>query len=377
MLKIDPAKYTILVVDDNKTNIILASTILKRVGYRILTATSGKEALELVEIDMPDLILLDIMMPEMDGYEVAKHLKFNENTKNIAIVFLTALTETKNEVRGFIEGANDYLHKPIKADILRARVLYLLEQIQYKRIIEQQSIELQKTIANRDKIYSIIAHDLRSPLATSLMIHNMLLLNLDKKIIGEEMHEMLEDANRITENTYTLLDNLLKWSKSQINRLKLTFQDIYISDMIDAMLEIINHTVAYKKLEIITDISDKILVSVDVDTVKTILRNLLSNAIKFSNEGGRIYIKQESDDKNVYLQIKDEGIGIKDEDKDKLFNNESFTTFGTKNEEGSGLGLFICKDFIEKNGGEISFESTYGEGTTFTISLPKATQLAQ
>lgn len=372
MVTIDPAKYTILVVDDNATNIMLISVILRKVGYRLLTASNGKEALVSVNKERPDLILLDIMMPDMNGYEVAQRLKKNDETKDIAIIFVTALTGVNDEVRGFIEGANDYIYKPIKADVLRARVLYVLQQVAYVRIIEQQQRELQATITNRDKIYSIITHDLRSPMATLIMIHNMLLYNTDKDTVGEEAYDMLEDANRIIDSTFILLDNLLKWSKLQMNSLKLTFVEMNMTDMVLSIVETCGYIATYKKLKIITDVvgQDIALVSVDIDTLKTVIRNLLSNAVKFSNDGGHIYVTLDSDDENVYIHIKDEGVGIKDENKDKIFSNDNFTTFGTKNEEGSGLGLSICQDFVAKNGGKIWFESTYGVGTTFTVSLP-------
>ena len=371
IVTIDPTKYTILIVDDNSTNVMLITAVLKKIGYRLLTAYSGEEALASVASDRPDLILLDVMMPNMDGYEVARRLKGSDETKDIVIIFVTALTESTNEVRGFVEGADDYISKPIKADVLRVRIAYLLQQLEYTRIIEQQQYKLQMTIANRDKIHSIIAHDLRSPLATLTMIHNMLLHNMNQDAIGEDMYEMLEDANRIIDSTFILLDNLLKWSKLQMNSLKLTFADINLENMILSIVESSGYIATYKKLKIITDLSDKSIVSVDIDTLKTVIRNLLSNAIKFSNDGGSIYVALTSDDDNVYFHVKDEGVGIKEEDQGKLLGDDNFTTFGTKNEEGSGLGLSICKDFVAKNGGEISFESTYGVGTTFTISLPK------
>ena len=371
MITIDPAKYTILIVDDNATNVMLISSILKKIGYKLLTAFSGEEALASVNKERPDLILLDIMMPNMDGFEVAQRLKKSDETKDIAIIFVTAMTESINEVRGFVEGASDYICKPIKADVLRTRIVYLLQQIEYKRTIEMQRYSLQKAIENRDKIHSIIAHDLRSPLATLTMIHNMLLLNLEKEVIGEDMYEMLEDANRVTDSTFILLDNLLKWSKLQMNSLKLTFANIDIRNMITSVVESSGYIAAYKKIEITADMPDEMMVSVDIDTMKTVFRNLLSNAIKFSTDGGHIYVTSDSDDENIYLHFKDEGVGIKDENKNKLLGDDNFTTFGTKNEEGSGLGLSICKDFIGKNGGKIWFESTYGVGTTFSVSLPR------
>lgn len=210
MIKIDPAKYTILVVDDNATNVLLIREIIKRVGYSVLTAASGDEVFDLLHRGAkPDLILLDIMMPEMNGYQVAKQLRQSDDSRDVAIVFLTALTESKDEVRGFMEGGDDYISKPINAGVLCARILYILEQLEYKRIIKSQRVELQEAIGKCNELNSIIANNLHEPLVDLATISNMLLHKIDKLVVGDEVYGLLERASEIADASSTQLENLL------------------------------------------------------------------------------------------------------------------------------------------------------------------------
>lgn len=363
--------FTILVVDDNPTNIMLVKAMLKKSGYVINTADGGKEALDKIEINKPDLILLDVMMPGISGFDLAKILKNDDSTKDISIIFITALDDATDVEIGFMVGGDDYITKPIRPEELSSRILNQIKKIHALRIIERQHSELQKTIDSRDRMYSIIAHDLRSPMGTIKMINNMLVESIDKSSIDDALYEMLESANQISEDTFVLLDNLLKWTKSQLNRLSISFTEASLVPLVKDVVQLYQKIAESKNVKIELGVLSDVDLCIDIELIKTVIRNLLSNAIKFSKENGIIQVSILDSGDTVIVNIKDNGVGINDENKGEVLVSDGFTTYGTKNEEGSGLGLSLCKDFIEKHNGKLWFESVYGEGTTFSFSIPK------
>ena len=371
-IAIKPEDYTILAVDDIATNIMLLKAVLSRAKYKIVTASGGFEALEKVAEVNPDLILLDIMMPDMDGYEVLKRLKADPAHEDIPVIFLTALHNPEDIVKGFKFGASDYISKPFNHEELITRVAHHIYLAAAQRTIMQQRDELQATVEARDKMYSVIAHDLRSPIGTLKMVFNMLSINLTADQIGEDSFEMISMGNNITESTFMLLDNLLKWTKSQIGRMNTVFQEVDISEVVLFASKMSDVVAQVKNIEVEYDIPEAITVSCDVDMVKTIMRNLMSNAIKYSQEGGKIVVSVRETPTHAAISVRDNGIGIKEEDIPKLLNPEThYTTYGTKNEEGSGLGLQLVQDLTHRNGGTLTIESKEGEGSTFTFTIAK------
>ncbi|WP_195499010.1 hybrid sensor histidine kinase/response regulator [Alistipes timonensis] len=371
-IAIKPEDYTILAVDDIATNIMLLKAVLSRAKYKIVTASGGFEALEKVAEVNPDLILLDIMMPDMDGYEVLKRLKADPAHEDIPVIFLTALHNPEDIVKGFKFGASDYISKPFNHEELITRVAHHIYLAAAQRTIMQQRDELQATVEARDKMYSVIAHDLRSPIGTLKMVFNMLSINLTADQIGEDSFEMISMGNDITESTFMLLDNLLKWTKSQIGRMNTVFQEVDISEVVLFASKMSDVVAQVKNIEVEYDIPEAITVSCDVDMVKTIMRNLMSNAIKYSQEGGKIVVSVRETPTHAAISVRDNGIGIKEEDIPKLLNPEThYTTYGTKNEEGSGLGLQLVQDLTHRNGGTLTIESKEGEGSTFTFTIAK------
>ncbi len=371
-IAIKPEDYTILAVDDIATNIMLLKAVLSRAKYKIVTASGGFEALEKVAEVNPDLILLDIMMPDLDGYEVLKRLKADPAHEDIPVIFLTALHNPEDIVKGFKFGASDYISKPFNHEELITRVAHHIYLAAAQRTILQQRDELQATVEARDKMYSVIAHDLRSPIGTLKMVFNMLSINLTADQIGEDSFEMISMGNNITESTFMLLNNLLKWTKSQIGRMNTVFQEVDISEVVLFASKMSDVVAQVKNIEVEYEIPGPITVSCDVDMVKTIMRNLMSNAIKYSQEGGKIVVAVSETPTHAAISVRDNGIGIKEEDIPKLLNPEThYTTYGTKNEEGSGLGLQLVQDLTHRNGGSLTIESKEGEGSTFTFTIAK------
>lgn len=371
-MQINPAEFKLLVVDDVQTNVLLLKALLGKEGYGILVANNGQEALEVIRNENPDLILLDVMMPGMDGFEVAERLKSEEFRCEIPIIFLTALDDTQSIVNGFKLGVGDFISKPFRKEELMVRIKHQLSLVAARRIIEEKSEELRKTIAGRDKMYSVIAHDLRSPMASMKMLLNTIMMSVEKDKIDPDIFDMLEMSNKTSEEVFSLLDNLLKWTKSQLGKLTVIPQKLDISGLADGVVEVMNSVAEVKHIKLIRTDHESFFVYVDIEMIKSILRNLISNAVKFSNPDSEIKVGIKAEDGKVIVSVTDSGKGIKKEDQHKLLKDSThFTTYGTNSEEGSGLGLLLCRDFARKNGGELWFESEENLGSVFSFSLPQ------
>ena len=371
-MQINPAEFKLLVVDDVQTNVLLLKALLSKDGYGILVANNGQEALEVIRNENPDLILLDVMMPGMDGFEVAERLKSEEYRCEIPIIFLTALDDTQSIVNGFKLGAGDFISKPFRKEELMVRIKHQLSLVAARRIIEEKNEELRKTIAGRDKMYSVIAHDLRSPMASMKMLLNTIMMSVEKDKIDPDIFDMLEMSNKTSEEVFSFLDNLLKWTKSQLGKLTVIPQKLDISGLADGVVEVMNSVAEVKHIKLIRTDHESFFVYVDIEMIKSVLRNLISNAVKFSNPDSEIKVGIKAEDGKVIVSVTDSGKGIKKEDQHKLLKDSThFTTYGTNSEEGSGLGLLLCRDFARKNGGELWFESEENLGSVFSFSLPQ------
>ena len=375
-MKINPSEYKILIVDDVAPNVLLLKALLGREKYNIVSATSGKEALDLAVRENPDLILLDVMMPEMDGFEVARRMREDEKLGKRPVIFLTALDDAQSVVKGFQMGGNDFISKPFRKEELLVRISHQLSLVEAKRIILRQTEELQKTIDARDKLYSVIAHDLRSPMASMKMLLNTIMMSVTRDDMDPDLFDMLEMSNKTSEEVFALLDNLLKWTKSQLGKITIVPQVVDIAELTHGVMDVIASVAAIKNIKVEMKTTDKFEVTVDIEMIKSVIRNLLSNAIKFSHNDTVVEVSVREEKGEVVVSVKDHGVGIKSENQAKLLHDVShFTTYGTASEEGSGLGLLLCRDFVRKNGGRLWFVSTENIGSEFSFSLPKAESL--
>jgi signal transduction histidine kinase len=326
---------------------------------------NGKEALNFVKKIIPDLILMDIMMPEMDGYETCKNLKSNEITNNIPVIFLTAKVETDDIVKGFEVGGVDYVTKPFKKEELLARVRTHLK-------LKKTEMELLELISMKDRLFSIIGHDLRSPLGTLMMMMESLAdpdSNYNEAEIKKYM-SMLKDSSK---TAFNLLENLLNWARSQQKLVQFNFTMNNVKEIVDENIKILLNTAESKSISINHNIDSTLTALFDKNCIMTVIRNLISNALKFTPDGGSINISAEKSDEYVEIAIADNGVGMSKESVEKLFRNNLIqSTRGTKGEKGTGLGLLLCKDFVEGNNGKIRAESEEAKGTTIFFTLPLA-----
>lgn len=368
--KINRSDYKILIVDDVVSNVLLLKILLTNEKFQICTASNGRECIEKTKSEHPDLILLDVMMPDLNGFDTAVILKNDPETANVPIIFLTALNTPSDLVQGFKVGASDFLTKPFNKEELIVRVMQQISLVAARRIIMEQNEELRHTISNRDKMYSVIAHDLRSPMASIRMVLNLFVSTVSPEMIGQELYDLIDKANRESEETHSLLDNLLKWTKSQMGRLNVVYQDFEINDVVLGVVDIFVIIAETKHIRLNCNLgTENLKVHADTDMLNTVIRNFLSNAIKFSNENSTIDITVARSGDFARISVRDHGVGISEDRIASLFSSGK-NTYGTKNEEGSGLGLQLCKDFAVKNGGDVEVESVHGEGSTFSVLVP-------
>lgn len=368
----------ILIVDDIPKNLQVLSSILNTEGYQIAFASGGNQALSVVENTLPDLILLDIMMPDMDGFEVCERLKSNPATASIPVIFLSGKVETEDIVKGFRLGAVDYVTKPFNAIELLSRVKNHLDLkfskdaiINYNKQLTEYQQELEQVIASKDKFFSIIAHDLRGPFSGFIGLSE-LLVDEYKNLAPEDISSIAESMHKAAKKLFEFLENLLEWSRSQMGKIEFRPSKLDLFDAIDRAFAVLSFTADNKQISLINNIEKNVFVDADNNMLNTILRNLISNGIKFTKPGGfvKIYTETNSND-YITIKVEDNGIGMTDEAKEKVFRIDSkYSTPGTNSESGTGLGLVLCRELVEKHNGKISVESEKSQGTIFSFTLP-------
>ena len=361
----------ILIIDDIAENIKVAANVLKKQNFNISYAQSGKAGIARAEKVRFDLILLDIMMPEMDGFEVCRRLKHNEKTKEIPVIFLTAKADEDSLRKGFDAGGVDFITKPFKVTELIAR---MNTHIQLKFVQEQLSKtneEIRLANENKDKLLSIIAHDLRNPFSV-LITFSKLIMDSYEEFSKEDILTYMKSFYDTSKQGFNLLDNLLKWSKSQTGKMEIIREKLDMNDLTEETITLLNSQALNKNIKLYNNVPKNLYAFADTNMILTVLRNLITNAIKFTDKGGKVEIFGEIKDTQVIIQVKDTGVGIAADDVPKIFRIDiKHSTSGTEGERGTGLGIILCKEFIEKNNGTLSVESQPGKGSTFFFSLPK------
>jgi signal transduction histidine kinase len=240
--------------------------------------------------------------------------------------------------------------------------------------LKQSEIELQELNMDKDRFISILGHDLKNPLYTLQSISKLLAENIQEYETAE-IEAILKEINQTTRITLDLLEDILKWTKAQSGKIPFNTQKLAFTDIYENIVEVLGSNAISKNIKINRLASDTLCLVADRDMLLTIMRNLLSNAIKFTHSGGEINIMAEENSDYVSISISDNGIGIAPGDLDKLFKiSKVHTTKGTAREQGTGLGLLLCKEFVEKHGGKILVESEEGKGSTFNFTLPTITE---
>lgn len=364
-------KQKIFIVDDNTVNIkVLSETLRKR--YDISFAKDGFEALSIIPETKPDLVLLDIMMPGLDGYEVCKKLKSERNTKDIPVIFITTRDTREDEKKGFDCGAVDYIKKPFRSEIVLARVKTHLELKRHRDELHEVVTERTSQLIHSDRLATIgtiasaIAHEIKNPLFfisgnIELIQQYIEIGNLEK--IPGKIEKIFDGIGRISR----LTDGLNSYSRHSSSN----FLICSIGDVVRDSIAIISHNLRHKNITLsYENIPEELKIHCDFQKLSQIFVNLINNAMDaIGNAGGQILINAEKDGNTIIIKVIDDGPGIPEEDMKDVFT--PYVTSKERN-EGTGLGLFIVKRIIEDHQGTISLSNTSGKGTEFVITLPAA-----
>ncbi len=361
----------LLVVDDLPDNSFLIQAILAEEGYQIDVEDNGKSALARIEQTPPDLVLLDVMMPEMDGYEVTRQIRQNHDLPFIPILLITAYDQP-SLVKGLDLGADDFVRKPVEVDELLARVRSLLR---LKHSIDERD----QMAKQREDFVSRLAHDLRTPLVAA---DRMMNLFLDGALgeLSPTMKEATTTLTRSNQNLLEMVNTLLQVYRYEARRQTLNIQTVDLKGLVQDVVQELKPLVGQKGLALNLDLTaDLPPLQGDRVELRRVLTNLLGNAIKFTDKGWiRVRLTQTISHKHtsgkhkqptdwVVLEVEDTGSGISPEDQALLFNRFQQ---GHHHRVGSGLGLYLSRYIVEAHQGVIIVTSELGQGSCFTVRLP-------
>jgi len=420
---------TILIIDDQPKNLAVIGDYLMKCGFTILVSQTGTGGLRRARDLKPDLILLDILMPDMDGFETCRRLKADESTKNIPVIFMTALTSVEDKVKGFELGGVDYITKPIQYEEVLARVkthlqivnqkkklrlqasvlrkinIHLKKEIETRKAAERelQSLneeleyriksrteELSKTaeklrVANiklekankellkidtiKTEFVALASHELRTPLTSILGYAQTLLASysqMDNSMRADVLSTIVSESKRLS----ALIGNLLDISKIENRNFNIVIEPFDVGEVIERVINALNLPSGFP-LTVHNMVPDKHRVVGNQEKTGQVIRNLLDNALRYVKNEGQITIEIKETDEFIRVGISDTGPGIRPEEQEKIFE-KFYRIRDEKNRSfGSGLGLSIASNIIEAQGGRIWVESKYGKGSTFYFTLPK------
>jgi len=361
----------ILVVDDNQMNLMVMRSMFKYQNYQVHYADCGEKALEMARQLRPDMILLDVVMPDLSGFEVCRILKEEDYFKDIPVIFITAADEIEFIINGFEAGGVDYITKPFRKEEIMLRIKTHFEL----KLTRDQLVETTQTLMDlnkvKDRLFSIIGHDLRGPIGNVKMVLEFMSKGIIDPTKGEQYRKTVQDLLRTTDEVFSLLENLLAWSTYESGNLSSIPENIVFKEAVASIVNLYQAGINSKRISLKINIDPDHIVYADLNMIKTVVRNLFSNAIKFTPVEGTITFTSRPEGGFVIIGVSDTGTGMPQEVIDKILDpNIYYTSLGLNKESGNGLGLKLCKDFIEKSNGKIWIESVPGKGTTVYFSLP-------
>jgi signal transduction histidine kinase len=384
----------ILIVDDDLENLnVLSASLLSEEGYTVQSVTSGSMALTIARLNPPDLILLDIMMPDMDGYEVCKQLKECETTDDIPIIFLSSLHSVSEKTKAFQLGGADYITKPFQVEEVLARVKHQLTIQRLSRQIKAQNQQLQHEIAQRRKaeaeaisasqakshFLANMSHELRTPLNAILGFSNLM---SHDSLLNPEQQENINIINRSAEHLLELINDVLELSKIEAGIIDLDKQNFDLYRLLDNIEEIFQIKLQQKNISLNFVVAPNVpqYIYTDRKKLRSCLSNLIGNAIKFTPQGSitlRVsFVDEVGDEINItdssshlLFQVEDNGCGVSSDELKKLFDAFTQADAGRKSLQGTGLGLTITRKFVRMMGGEVEVTSTLSKGSIFTFYI--------
>ncbi|CAK8716143.1 histidine kinase [Candidatus Electronema halotolerans] len=364
-------KPILLIIDDIIDNLMLLGEAMSP-EYTVRVATGGRQGLELAaQAPQPDLILLDIMMPGMDGYEVCRSLKADSRTRHIPVIFLSALDKESDELQGLDAGAVDFITKPFKLEIVRARISTQIELLRMRQQLQDARLKAEAASQSKSIFLANMSHEIRTPMSAIIGMTDLAL----EKAADSQQRKYLETVKLSADSLLSLINDILDFSKIEAGQLELDEHPFLLAEAVEAAVRTVSFLSKEKGLAILMDIAEDVPKAVEGDSLRfrQIILNLLSNAIKFSQQGPiRIQVSMaDAGPETVTLQVSviDRGIGIR---ADKI--STIFSAFSQEDSSvsrkfgGTGLGLAICRQLCELMDGDISAQSEQGKGSTFTFT---------
>lgn len=361
---------SVLLVDDRPDNLVALEAVLDPLGHNLVRAGSGEEALKHLLSEEFSVILLDVQMPGMDGFETARQIKQRERTRDVPIIFLTAISrEPDHALLGYSTGAVDYIAKPFDPDALRAKVSVFVELHTKNELLKKQAEELERSNEELQQFAYIASHDLREPLRVICGYLELLREDLGEAA-GPELDTYIRGAMSSASRMQSLIDDLLTYSR--VGAAKPDPVPLDLNAIVDDTLENLGQTIQEQAAEI--KVGELPTVLGDASQISQLFQNLLANAIKFrGSESPRISVSSAREGSRCILTVADNGIGFDPKDSGRVF--EIFQRVHPSSDiSGTGIGLAICKKIVDQHGGRIWVESEPGKGTTFYFSLPVAVQ---
>jgi two-component system sensor histidine kinase/response regulator len=355
----------VLIVDDDPHARLTTASLLETEGYDLYLFSNGREAIDRVEELDPDAILLDVMMPGMDGFEVCQVLKSSPEWQHIPITLVTALDSEEDLVRGLDAGADDFLSKPVRGAELRARVRSMV-RIKERHDTAMAMLRLREDLAN------MIVHDMRSPLTAIIGLSHLLESKLSDPDVLEDVKRIQAVADRLS----VFVDDILTLAKLEQDTMVLHRSPTNVNQLASMAQQ--SHSVNFraKRIDIIAELPEELrLVSLDENLFSRVLDNLLSNALKFSPEGSRVTLRvaypnpASRSDHLVRVQVLDQGPGVPEDSRDRIFEKFDIVDMRRHGVAQIGLGLAFCKLVVEAHGGRIFAGANEPRGTVFTVDI--------
>lgn len=380
---------TVLIVDDIAANVRLLKGILRIAGYDTMTAQSGAEALQKLETQVPDVVLLDVMMPEMDGFEVCRRLRASREYSHVPVVMVTALQSAQDRVQAIEAGADDFLTKPVDEVEVTARVKSLVRVKRQREALDLAYRDLQRAESMRESLTEMLVHDLRTPLTT--LIGPLEMLQAEQfGALAALQKEVVSMSARSGHRLLALVNSLLDVGKMESGEMVLERVPISAAQIVSEAVEQIAFVDTEMQVPVQREVPDDLLdFPADADLLRRVLVNLIGNAMKFTSYDGNVTVRARlatGDEPEIppalqsenpaqpliLFSISDTGEGIPESDLEKIF--DKFGQVETRKQGrkmSTGLGLTFCRLAVEAHGGAIWVNSELGKGSTFSFALPR------
>lgn len=351
------ANLKVMIVDDNNMNVELLEEILSKFNLDISSHMKPKEALEKILHEKYDLFLLDVMMPEMSGFDLAQKIKETPHNQNVPIIFISALSDSHNKIKGYNLGSFAYIEKPFDVNVIRSQIFNVLKNNKAQEILA----------SNKEDFLATVAHDLKTPIRAGINALNLLKNDVLAK---NEEGEIIDDLINSTKFMQDMVENILCRNKIESNQIRLSKQVYCLKELAQHCTELTKYILVPKKQQIkLTCTVNNTLIPMDFLEMKRAIHNLIANASEYSPVGSKILVKIFEKNDKLGLYVQDFGRGIDLEHQKDVFSQ--YMSFAKQYKTvGSGLGLYITKKIIDAHEGEITLESRIGYGTKITIFLP-------